>query len=92
MLPRPVLGDMLKVDYIIDNRVKGSVTVQTTRPVKQRALLDIFDAVLSGPGARPCCDLHRTDTALRPYSRNARTHSKGQIKQIAAYDEALWIH
>jgi general secretion pathway protein D len=49
---KAVLGDMLKVNYIIDSRVKGSVTVQTTRPVKQQALLDIFDAVLSGQGAR----------------------------------------
>jgi len=49
---KAVLGDMLKVNYIIDSRVKGAVTVQTTRPVKQQALLDIFDAVLSGQGAR----------------------------------------
>src|SRR5262245_42369890 len=49
---KAVLGDMLKVNYIIDSRVKGSVTVQTTKPVKQQALLDIFDAVLSGQGAR----------------------------------------
>src|SRR5215831_7311644 len=49
---KAVLGDMLKVNYIIDSRVKGAVTVQTTRPVKQQALLDIFDAALSGQGAR----------------------------------------
>src|SRR5215510_12557993 len=49
---KAVLGDMLKVNYIIDSRVKGAVTVQTTKPVKQQALLDIFDAVLSGQGAR----------------------------------------
>ena len=27
---------------------------------------------------------HRTLTSLRPYARNARTHSKKQVKQIAA--------
>src|SRR5215510_960015 len=53
---RVVLGDMLKVNYIIDSRVKGSVTVQTTKPVKQQALLDIFDAVLSSQGARIVVD------------------------------------
>ena len=53
---KAVLGDMLKVNYIIDSRVKGSVTVQTTKPVKQQALLDIFDAVLSGQGARIVVD------------------------------------
>src|SRR5262245_41691215 len=49
---KAVLGDILKVNYIIDSRVKGSVTVQTTRPVTQQAILDIFDVVLSGQGAR----------------------------------------
>jgi general secretion pathway protein D len=49
---KAVLGDILKVNYIIDSRVKGTVTVQTTRPVSQTAILDIFDAVLSAQGAR----------------------------------------
>ncbi len=53
---KAVLGDMLKVNYIIDSRVKGSVTVQTTRPVRQQAVLDILDAVLSGQGARIVVD------------------------------------
>src|SRR5262245_65321818 len=53
---KAVLGDMLKVNYIIDSRVKGSVTVQTTRPVTQQAILDIFDAVLGGQGARIVVD------------------------------------
>src|SRR5262245_60046834 len=53
---KAVLGDMLKVNYIIDSRVKGAVTVQTTRPVKQQAILDIFDTVLSGQGARIVAD------------------------------------
>ena len=51
-----VLGDLLKVNYIIDSRVKGSVTVQTTKPVRQQAVLDIFDAVLSGQGIRIVVD------------------------------------
>src|SRR5262245_4516956 len=53
---KAVLGDMLKVNYIIDSRVKGSVTVQTTKPVTQQAILDIFDAVLGGQGARIVVD------------------------------------
>lgn len=53
---KAILGDMLKVNYIIDSRVKGAVTVQTTRPVKQQAMLDIFDTVLSGQGARIVVD------------------------------------
>jgi len=53
---KAVLGDMLQVNYIIDSRIKGSVTVQTTRPVSQQAILDIFDAVLSGQGARIVVD------------------------------------
>jgi general secretion pathway protein D len=49
---KAVLGDVLNVNYIIDSRVKGSVTVQTSKPVKPQAVLDIFDTVLSGQGAR----------------------------------------
>ena len=49
---KAVLGDVLNVNYIIDSRVKGSVTVQTSKPIKQQAVLDIFDAVLSAQGAR----------------------------------------
>jgi general secretion pathway protein D len=49
---KAVLGDVLNVNYIIDSRVKGSVTVQTSKPIKQQAVLDIFDSVLSAQGAR----------------------------------------
>ena len=49
---KAVLGDVLKVNYIVDSRVKGSVTVQTSKPIKREAVLDIFDAVLSAQGAR----------------------------------------
>ena len=49
---KAVLGDVLNVNYIVDSRVKGSVTVQTSKPIKQQAVLDIFDAVLSAQGAR----------------------------------------
>jgi general secretion pathway protein D len=43
---RAILGDILKVTYVISERVKGTVTLQTARPVSKEALLDIFDATL----------------------------------------------
>jgi general secretion pathway protein D len=49
---KAVLGDVLNVNYTVDSRVKASVTVQTSKPIKQQAVLDIFDAVLSAQGAR----------------------------------------
>jgi general secretion pathway protein D len=53
---KAVLGDILKVNYIIDSRVKGAVTVQTSRPVGQQAILDVLDAVLGTQGIRIVVD------------------------------------
>ena len=65
---------MLNVNYIIDSRVKGSVTVQTSKPIKQQAVLDIFDAVLSAQGARVVVagDLYKIVPANEVASAGAR--------------------
>lgn len=41
-----VLGDLLKENYIIDPAVKGSVSIQTSRPVGREALLPILESLL----------------------------------------------
>ena len=48
---KAVLGDALKKNYTIKPGVKGSVTLQTTRPLSERALLETFQAILELNGA-----------------------------------------
>lgn len=48
---KTVLGDMLSLNYLIDPKVSGAITVQTTNPVSLSMLADIFDAVLRANGA-----------------------------------------
>lgn len=47
-----VLGDALKVPFIVADEVRGSVTVQTTGPIPKNALLDLFKASLEVNNAR----------------------------------------
>jgi general secretion pathway protein D len=76
---KAILGDILKVNYIIDSRVKGSVTVQTTHPVQRDALLDILDATLSAEGARVVVDkdLYKIVPANEAAAAGARLRVKG---------------
>ncbi|MDH3531377.1 MAG: type II secretion system secretin GspD [Gammaproteobacteria bacterium] len=48
---RVVFETILKENYLIDPSVSGSVTLHTTRPVKQDAVLPIVEAVLEQNGA-----------------------------------------
>src|SRR5262249_53540852 len=47
---KTVLGDILKADYVISDKVTGTVTVQTSSPVEPAAGADIFEVglVLNG--------------------------------------------
>lgn len=42
-----VLGDALRANYLIDPRVQGTVTLQTSRPVSRDALVEILESALS---------------------------------------------
>ncbi|MBL1435160.1 MAG: type II secretion system secretin GspD [Rhodobacteraceae bacterium] len=44
---KSVLADILGLNYIIDPRVKGTVTLQTTDPLPKDAIIDIFEATLA---------------------------------------------
>ena len=46
-----VISDILGRNYIIDPRVNGTVTIQTTNAIRKSALLDTFDALLRFSGA-----------------------------------------
>jgi general secretion pathway protein D len=48
---KTVLGDILGVNYIVSDKVKGTITLRTVRPVDKTGLMEIFDAVLRAEGA-----------------------------------------
>ena len=48
---KAVLGDALKKNYTIKPGVEGTVTLQTTRPLSERALLETFQTILELNGA-----------------------------------------
>src|SRR5215468_3817009 len=47
---KTILGDIMKADYVISDKVTGTVTVQTSSPVEPAAVADIFEAVLKTNG------------------------------------------
>ncbi len=47
---KAVLGDVLRVTYQVGDKVKGTVTIQTPRPVSRDALLELFEAALRTGG------------------------------------------
>lgn len=48
---KAVLGDILKLNYTIDDQVTGKVTIQTSAPVDHETLLNVFETILSAKGA-----------------------------------------
>jgi general secretion pathway protein D len=48
---KTVLGDMIGVNYVVDPRVDGVISVQTTKPVTKADALELFQAALAPIGA-----------------------------------------
>ena len=48
---KTVLGDMIGVNYVVDPRVDGVISVQTTQPVNKADALELFQAALAPIGA-----------------------------------------
>ena len=48
---RSILGDILGLDYSVSDKIKGSITIQTVRPIPKEALLGVFETMLAGEGA-----------------------------------------
>lgn len=47
-----VLGDTLRLNYVLSENVSGRVTLQTTAPVSGEVLYDLFQAALAANGAQ----------------------------------------
>jgi general secretion pathway protein D len=45
-----VLGDILQLNYTIDPRVRGTITLQTSAPVSKNTLVDILETTLAANG------------------------------------------
>ena len=48
---RAIVGDILGLNYFIDSKVQGTVTVQTMRPLPRAAVLPTLERVLRADGA-----------------------------------------
>jgi general secretion pathway protein D len=48
---KTVLGEVLELNYSLDGRVNGTVTLQTTKPISRSRLMSAFEAVLRDNGA-----------------------------------------
>jgi general secretion pathway protein D len=48
---KSVLGDILGLEYSVDSRVVGAVTLQTSNPISLSQLLDLFEGILRDNGA-----------------------------------------
>ncbi|MBR0697758.1 type II secretion system secretin GspD [Bradyrhizobium lablabi] len=48
---KTVLGDMIGVNYVVDPRVDGVVSVQTTQPVSKAEAIELFQTALAPIGA-----------------------------------------
>jgi general secretion pathway protein D len=48
---KTVLGEVLELNYSLDGRVNGTVTLQTTKPISRPRLMAAFESVLRDNGA-----------------------------------------
>jgi general secretion pathway protein D len=46
-----ILGDILKVNYVVDPRVQGNITIRTANPIPKDALVSTLDTALRMNGA-----------------------------------------
>lgn len=48
---KAILGDVFGASYVVSDKVKAKVTLQTARPVPRESVLEIFEEVLRAEGA-----------------------------------------
>ena len=51
MAAKKVLGEILGYNYLIDPKVSGTITLQTSNPVSKHSLIDILEVALATNGA-----------------------------------------
>ncbi|KNG93924.1 hypothetical protein ATO11_11475 [Pseudaestuariivita atlantica] len=78
---RAVLGDALGRNYTIKPGVNGTVTLQTTRPLSEKALLETFQTVLeiNGAALQPGPDMITIAPARGAAKRITRSNSAAQL-------------
>ena len=47
---KSVLGDILQLNYSVSDKIKGTITLQTSRPIKKDALIHVLENVLRAEG------------------------------------------
>ena len=100
---RAILGGILEVNYIIDPKVSGTITVQTSRPLARSALLTTLESILQANGAAMVPEnggyrivpLASALSGLAPLGLNARQPGFGvhvvPLRYIAASEMAKII-
>jgi general secretion pathway protein D len=71
---KSVMGDILEINYTVDARVAGNVTLQTSKPISKRQLLAMFEAslrdnnaaIVEGAGAYRIVPLEEAIRVLTP--------------------------
>jgi general secretion pathway protein D len=48
---KSIMGDILEVDYSVDARVAGNITIQTSQPISRARLLQLFESALRDSNA-----------------------------------------
>ncbi len=79
---KSILGDVLEVDYSVDNRVQGSVTLQTPKAISRTRLLELFEAILRDNGAVIVSD--QSSYRIVPLSEAAKTTASLQVGQSSS--------
>jgi len=85
---RVVFEDILKQNYLIDPQVKGKVTLHTTYPVTEDALLPIVESVLQLNGAAVVFQqgiFKLVPTADAPSQADASVANGGQAAQVPGF-------
>lgn len=99
-----ILGDMLKVPYSLEGNVGGNVTLVSSKPVPQSALLDMLESMLEAQGIAmvrgengiyrigPSAQLRRDVPVAQRDASNARGYSVQIIPlQFLSAEEAVKI-
>ena len=48
---RVILGETLGLNFVVSEKLKGTITIQTVKPMSREGLLDVFETVLKAEGA-----------------------------------------
>ncbi len=81
-ISRTILGDILQRNYTIDERVSGTFSLHTSRPVSSEALIPILESMLSANGAL----LHDNGSLIEivPQSQALLSHNSPRLQLDAS--------